>query len=84
MKRIKSLFSHRSKPRFESLEQRAMLTTFFVDGAAAAGGTGGPSDPFDTIQGAIVAAEASGGPDSVNISPGVYEENLVIAAFHFI
>ncbi|MEZ6121109.1 MAG: right-handed parallel beta-helix repeat-containing protein [Pirellulaceae bacterium] len=55
-----------------------MLTTYFVDGAAAAGGTGGPNDPFDTIQKAIVAAEASNGPDSVHISSGIYNENLVI------
>ena len=55
-----------------------MLTTFFVDGSAGDGGTGARNDPFDTIQEAIDAAELSPGPDSVNIRPGVYEENLTI------
>lgn len=62
----------------EALERRALLTTFFVDDTAGAGGDGAANSPFDTIQEGVDAAAAQGGADTVVIRPGNYVEKVVI------
>lgn len=64
--------------RVESLESRRVLTTFFVDGAAADGGDGSEASPFNTIQAAAVAAATADGGDTISLSPGDYVENVTI------
>jgi hypothetical protein len=65
--------------RAESLEMRAMLTTFFVDAGADEGGDGSWENPFNTIQLAIDAAANNPGDDTVKIHPGTYHETLQIS-----
>jgi hypothetical protein len=65
--------------RAESLEMRAMLTTFFVDAGADEGGDGSWENPFNTIQLGIDAASNNPGDDTVKIHPGTYHETLQIS-----
>lgn len=63
----------------EGLEQRAMLTTFYVDGDLGDDGNAGTqAEPFATIQAGINAADDDGDADTIMITAGRYLENLVI------
>ncbi|MBM3989125.1 MAG: hypothetical protein FJ294_14350 [Planctomycetes bacterium] len=53
----------------------AAQTTWRVDAAAAAGGNGSPSAPFNAIQVAIDAATTVHG-DTLLVAPGIYVENI--------
>ena len=66
------------KLSLESLERRALLTTFFVDGAAAGGGDGSAEAPFVTIQEGVDAAAGHEGADTVKVHAGTYQEHLQI------
>ncbi len=69
--------THRLRP--EWLEQRAMLTTFFVDGELGDDSNPGTAaEPFATIQAAIDTAVDDGNADTIMIQAGRYLENLSI------
>src|SRR5262245_19835834 len=48
-----------------------------VQAANCASGTGGPNDPFCAIASALAVATSG---DTIHVAPGVYFENLVVAA----
>lgn len=58
-----------------TVENRAWITQYVVDPSATVGLRG----TFQTIQGAITAAAATGVPATVFIRPGTYTENLTLA-----
>lgn len=47
---------------------------FYVDGNAAAGGTGGADDPYLTVRDAYDAVETSGGSDTIWVADGTYND----------
>ncbi|HEV7300323.1 MAG TPA: right-handed parallel beta-helix repeat-containing protein [Tepidisphaeraceae bacterium] len=64
-----------SRPLFETLENRCLLTSYFVDATAPAGGTGTAIAPFRTI-GAAATVVAAG--DVVNVLAGTYYEKVSV------
>ena len=59
--------------RLEPLEQRTLLSVWYVDDDALPGGNGTLERPFNTIQQGIDAAVDG---DTVHIAPGTYHERL--------
>ena len=69
----KRCYRSRNAVMIEGLEQRTLLTTYFVDVAASGGGDGTPRLPFNTIQAAANIVNAG---DIVNVRPGTYTEQV--------
>lgn len=70
--------ARKRKVRSEALESRLLLTTFYVDDDAVAGGDGSEANPFHTIQEAINQAASLVGDDTIAIHEGTYVENLIV------
>ena len=63
----------------EALEDRTVLSTFFVAPTGNDANTGGAADPFLTIQRGINQAAVNPGPDTVQVASGTYTEQLSIS-----
>lgn len=57
----------RSKVRIEALEDRVVPANYFVDASFAGTSTGTLTQPFKTIQDALIAANNNAGPDNVYV-----------------
>jgi uncharacterized repeat protein (TIGR01451 family) len=64
-------------PRLEWLEDRIVPNTYFV-APTGNDGNNGITAPFLTIQHALNVAAANPGPDTINVAPGTYQEQLTI------
>lgn len=63
----------------EQLEQRAMLTTFFVSHDGSDDASGSADDPFGTIQQALDHAASVRGNDIIRVEAGEYSESLTVS-----
>jgi parallel beta-helix repeat protein len=66
-----------SKPLIESLEDRVLLSSYYVSASAGTGGNGSSGSPWDKIQTALNHVVAG---DIINVRDGVYREELNVQA----